>query len=230
MYTCRRFLQNAFHLSCVQEMCLIHQISCVQEMCLKCHLYCVLIFSFMPPNLVIGNVPEMSCILATGYVPEMSCVLATGNLPEILPYTVPGNVKEMSKFPGVGNVHTMNRNCELSCTFHGISWPSKFKISSSVTSMRIPISPHTTGVVSYIDYGFDIINGRKPADTAESGQTSHSDVIEDISIFRCACSIILKDESFMIPGEGTKLCVRMSKSLIAFLAPLLSAVYSLLAG
>ena len=76
----------------------------------------------MPPNLVIGNVSEMSC------------VLATGNLPEILPYTVPGNVKEMSKFPGVGNVHTMNRKCELSCTFHGISWPRKFRISSSVLS------------------------------------------------------------------------------------------------
>lgn len=55
------------------------------------------------------------------------------------------------------------------------------------------------------------------ADTAESGQTSHSDAIEDISIFRCACSSILNDESFMIPGEGTELCVRMSKSLIALL-------------
>ena len=77
----------------------------------------------MPPNLVIGNVPEMSCILATGNVPEMSCVLATGNLPKILPYTVPENVKETSKYPGVGNVHTMNRKSELSYTFHGISWP-----------------------------------------------------------------------------------------------------------
>ena len=120
MYTCRRFLQNAFCLSCVQEMCLTHQISCVQEMYLKCRLYCVQIFSFMPPN------------LATGNVPEMSCVLATGNVPEILdlPYTVPGNVKEISKFPRVGNVHTMNRKCELSCAFHGISWPRKFRISS----------------------------------------------------------------------------------------------------
>ena len=88
----------------------------------------------MPPNLVIGNVTEMLCVLATGNVPEMSCVLATGNLPEILPYTVPGNVKEISKFPGVENVHTMNRKCELSCTFHGISWPRKFRISSSVIS------------------------------------------------------------------------------------------------
>ena len=85
----------------------------------------------MPPNLVIENVPEMSCVLTAGNVPEMSCVLATGNVPEILPYTVPGNVKEMSKFSGVGNVHTMNRKCKLSCTFHGISWPRKFRISSS---------------------------------------------------------------------------------------------------
>ena len=123
-YTCRRFPQNVFRLSCMQEMCPTHQISCVQEMCLKCHLYCVLILSFMPPNLVIGNVPEMSC------------VLATGNLPEILPYTVPGNVKKMSKFPGVGNVHTMNRKCELSCTFHGISWPRKFRISSSASIIK----------------------------------------------------------------------------------------------
>ena len=121
--TCHRFPQNALRLSCVQEMRPTHQISCVQEMCLKCHLYCVLIFSFMPPNLVIGNVPEMSS------------VLATGNLPETLPYTVPGNVKEMSKFPGVGNVHTMNRKCELSCTFHGISWPRKFRISSSDSAL-----------------------------------------------------------------------------------------------
>ena len=58
-------------------------------------------------------------------------LLATGNVPEILPYTVPGNDKEMSKFPGVGNVHTVNRKCELSYTFHGISWPRKFRISSS---------------------------------------------------------------------------------------------------
>ena len=58
-------------------------------MCLKCRVPCVLIFSFMPPNLVIENVPEMLC------------VLATGNVPEILPHTVPGNVKEISKFPGV---------------------------------------------------------------------------------------------------------------------------------
>ena len=130
-YTCRSFPQNAFRPSSVQELCLTHQISCVQEMCLKCRLYCVLIFSFMPPYLIIGNVPEMSRVLATGNVPEISCVLATGNLPEILPYTVPENVKESSKFPGVGNAHTINRKCELSCTFHRIFCPRKFRISSS---------------------------------------------------------------------------------------------------
>ena len=101
-------------------------------MCLKCLVSCVLIFSFMPPYLVIENVPEMSCVLTTGNVPEMSCILATGNVPEILPYTVPRKVKEMSKFLGIGNVHTMNRKSELSFTFDGISWPRKFRISSSV--------------------------------------------------------------------------------------------------
>ena len=98
----------------------------------ECRVSCVLIFSFMPPNLVIVNVPEMSCVLAERNVPEMSCVLAKGNPPQLLLYTLPGNVKEMSKFPGVGNVHTMNRKFELSYTFHGISWPRKFKISFSV--------------------------------------------------------------------------------------------------
>ena len=131
-YMCPRFPQNAFCLSCVQEMCLTHPISCVQEICLKCRVSSVLIFSFMPPNLVIENVPEMSCVLTTGNVPEMSCILATGNVPEILPYTVPGNVKEISKFLGIGNVHTIKRKSELSYTFHGISWPRKFRISSNV--------------------------------------------------------------------------------------------------
>ena len=37
-------------------------------------------------------------------------------------------------------------------------------------------------------------------------------------MFRYACSSILNDESFMIPSEGTELCVRMSKSLINFLS------------
>ena len=36
-----------------------------------------------------------------------------------------------AKIPGVGNVYIMNRKCELSCTFHGISWPRKFRISSN---------------------------------------------------------------------------------------------------
>ena len=60
-----------------------------------------------------------------GNVLEMSCVLTTGNVPEILdlPYTASGKVKEMSKFPGAGNVHAMNKKCELSSTFRGISGP-----------------------------------------------------------------------------------------------------------
>ena len=62
-------------------------------MCLKCRVSCAVTFSFMPPNLLIENVPEMSYVLNTGNVPEMSCVLATGKVPEILPYPVPVNVK-----------------------------------------------------------------------------------------------------------------------------------------
>ena len=115
----------------------------------------------MAPNLVKGNVPEMSCVLARGNVPEMSCVLATGNLPEILPYTVPGKVKKMSKFPGVENVHTMNRKCELSCTFHGISWPRKFRISSSECAYQYlaPLSP--LGLHVGKTRGFDsVLSGR----------------------------------------------------------------------
>ena len=65
----------------------------------------------MPPNLVIGNVSEMPC------------VLATGNLSEILPYTVPGNVKEMSKFPGVGNVHTMKSTGNVNYHAHFMVFP-----------------------------------------------------------------------------------------------------------
>ena len=117
----------------VRRKCVWHTKFPVYRKCASNVTCLVLIFSFMPPNLFKGNVPDMSCVLATGNVPKMSCVLAIGNLPEILPYTVPGNVKKMSKFPGVGNVHTMNRKCELSCRFHGISWPRKFRISSSAT-------------------------------------------------------------------------------------------------
>ena len=41
---------------------------------------------------------------------------------------------------------------------------------------------------------------------------------EEIRIIRCACSSILNDESFMIPGEGSEICVWMSKSLISLLS------------
>ena len=64
-------------------------------------------------------------------VKEISCVLGTGNAHEIVPYTVSGNFQEMCKFHVVRNVHTMNKKCDLSYTFLGISQPRKFKISSS---------------------------------------------------------------------------------------------------
>ena len=125
------------HLICIrighnQEMCRKYHL-CISAECILSVL-CAGNVSDTPNFLCTGNVPEMSCVLAIGNVPEMSCVLqlAIGNDPEILPYTVPENVKEMSKFPGLGNVHIMSRKCELSCTFHGISWPRKFRISSSV--------------------------------------------------------------------------------------------------
>ena len=56
-----------------------------------------------------------------GNVLEMSCVLATGNVPEILdlPYTASGKVKEMSKFPGAGNVHAITRNVNFPAHFVG---------------------------------------------------------------------------------------------------------------
>ena len=75
-----RFSQHIiFRLSCVQEMCLTHQISCVQEVYMKSHLSCFPIFSFMSESAYRkceGSVLEMLCILATGNVPEMSCVLS----------------------------------------------------------------------------------------------------------------------------------------------------------
>ena len=112
----------------------------------------------MPPNLVIENVPEMSCDLATGNVPEMYCALATGNLPEILPYTIPGNVKETSKFPGEGNVHTMNRKCELSYIFHGISWHRNFRISSSdACKICMSFGMYFVNPVTIYDYKCPII-------------------------------------------------------------------------
>ena len=93
----------------------------------------------MSPVLIynISFMPENAYRKCEGNVLEMSCVLTTGNVPEILSYTPPENVKEMSKFPSVGNVYAINKKCELSCTFHGISLPTKFRISSSEFSMPI---------------------------------------------------------------------------------------------
>ena len=75
---------------------------------------------------------EMSPIQCIGNVDEILCVLATGNAHKIVPYTISGNFQEMYKFHVVRNVHTMNRKCDQSYTFLGISQPRKFKISSSV--------------------------------------------------------------------------------------------------
>ena len=64
------------------------------------------------------------CVLVTGNVSEISCVLAQ----EICPKFCPLLFQEISRFPGVGNVHAMNKKCELSCTFHRILLPRKFRI------------------------------------------------------------------------------------------------------
>ena len=93
-------------------------------MCMKFHLSCFPKFLFMPES---ANRKCAGNVICPG----------SGNVPEILPYTVSGNVKEMSEFPGVENVHDMSKKCELSCTFHGISLPKKFRISSSVDSIRV---------------------------------------------------------------------------------------------
>ena len=81
------------------------------------------------------GIPPIQCIRN---VKEISCVLGTGNAHEIVPYTdcirkFPGNVQiSCSK-----NVYTMNRKCDLSYTFLGISQPRKFKISSSATHANL---------------------------------------------------------------------------------------------
>ena len=93
----------------------------MHRMCMKCHLSCVRTH----------GIPPIQCIRN---VQEISCVLGTGNVHEIVPYTVSGNPQEMYKFHVVRNVHTMNRKCDLSYTFLGISQSRKFKISSSVQS------------------------------------------------------------------------------------------------
>ena len=58
-------------------------------------------------------------------------------MPEILPYTVPRNVKQIT---GVGNVHTMNKEM---CTFCEISWPRKFRISSSELFSYLAFKPNS---------------------------------------------------------------------------------------
>ena len=105
------------HLYCVQEICLKQQIS-----------YAWNVHEMSPILCRTHGIPPIQCIRN---VQEISCVLGTGNAHEIVPYTVSGNPQEMYKFHVLRNVHTMNRKCDLSHTFPGISQPRKFKISSS---------------------------------------------------------------------------------------------------
>ena len=120
------------HLYCVQEICLKQNIS-MHRMCMKCHLSCVRTHGISP----------IQCIRN---VQEISCVLGTGNAHEIGPYTVSGNPQEMYKFHVVRNVHTMNRKCDPSYTFLGISQPRKFKISSSDIQKGVICHPKTPWV------------------------------------------------------------------------------------
>ena len=96
----------------------------MHRMCMKYLLSCVRTH----------GIPPIQCIRN---VQEISCVLGTGNAHEIVPYTVSGNPQEMYKFHVVRNVHTMNKKCDLSYTFLGISQLQKFKISSSVGGAKI---------------------------------------------------------------------------------------------
>ena len=72
------------HLYCVQEICPKHQISYTQ------------------------NVHEMPSIQCIGNVDEISCVLATGNVHEIVSHSYC-----IRKFPG--NVEI---SCSKKCTYH----------------------------------------------------------------------------------------------------------------
>ena len=89
------------------------------------------------------GIPPIQCIRN---LQEISCVLGTGNAHEIVPYTVSGNPQEMYKFHVVRNVHTMNRKCDLSYTFLGISQHRKFKISSSVIIGMVLLKLHTSRI------------------------------------------------------------------------------------
>ena len=102
----------------------------MHRMCMKCHLSCVRTH----------GIPPIQCIKN---VQEISCVLGTENVHEIVPYTVSGNPQEMYKFHVVRNVHTINRKCDLSYIFLGISQLRKFKISSSVSCRGLAMDETT---------------------------------------------------------------------------------------
>ena len=110
------------HLSCAQEMCLTGQISYVQEMCMKCHLSCFVIFSFIPESAYRkckGNVLEMSCVLTTRNVPKTLCVLVQEVHLKFCPILHQEKSRKCQNFL----LLEMSMPCELSCTFHGISYP-----------------------------------------------------------------------------------------------------------
>ena len=71
-----------------------------------------------------GNVLEMSCILATGNVPEISCVLVQEMCRKFCPILHQVKPRKCQNFL----VQEMYKECELSCTFQGISLLRKFRI------------------------------------------------------------------------------------------------------
>ena len=74
------------------------------------------------------TVNEMRRVLGTGNVDEIPCV----QVPKLCMKLCPILYQKMYKYPVVRNVHSMNRKCDQSYTFLGISIPRKFKISFSV--------------------------------------------------------------------------------------------------
>ena len=137
-FLCSGNVPNTSNFLC-SGMCPTHQIFCVQEICMKCHLsyFAInyLIFSFMPDSVYRkyeGNVLEMSCVLATGNVPEISCVLVQEMCLKFCPILHQEKSRKCQNFL----VLEMSMPCELSCKFHGISFPRKFRISSSTGELK----------------------------------------------------------------------------------------------
>ena len=100
----------------MQEMCKKNHLGSIMDKCIawSTDLYCIQ--EICPKHQIsyTKNVHEMSPIQHIGNLDEISYVLATGNEHEIVLYTVSVNFQEMYKFPVVRNVHTINRKCEQS--------------------------------------------------------------------------------------------------------------------